>query len=402
MKFFTILGMVFISYLSYAQCTERCESGDCTNGYGVYTFKSCEKYDGNWINDMRSGFGTNYFKNGDKYVGEWSQNKRNGYGTNYYADGSASKAGYWKDDIYLGTTNTSTSGNVTSGSNCTEKCESGDCTNGYGVYTFKSCEKYDGNWSNDMRNGFGTNYFKNGDKYVGEWKENKRNGYGTNYYADGSPNKAGYWNMDVYLGTSNTTNTSTSDYVPSGSCTEKCESGDCTNGYGVYVFKSCEKYDGNWKNDMRNGFGTNYFKSGDKYVGEWKDNKRNGYGTNYYADGSATKAGYWNMDVYLGTTNTDNSSVNNTSTSGNCVEKCESGDCTNGYGTYVFKSCEKYEGYWKNDMRNGFGTNYFANGTKYIGEWKDNKRNGYGTNYPTDAPAKTGYWVDDIYQGATK
>ena len=27
---------------------------------------------------------------------------------------------------------------------------------------------------------------------------------------------------------------------------------------------------------------------------------------------------------------------------------CISGDCSNGYGVYIFSSGEKYEGYWKN------------------------------------------------------
>ena len=127
-------------------------------------------------------------------------------------------------------------------------------------------------------------------------------------------------------------------------CDEKCSSGDCTNGYGVYVFKSCEKYEGYWKNDMRSGYGTNYFSTGEKYVGDWKDNKRNGFGTNYYTNGT-TKTGYWQDDKYLGKDKPDDNGYNNNNNADNCSEKCQSGDCTSGYGVYVFKSCEKYEGY---------------------------------------------------------
>ena len=58
---------------------------------------------------------------------------------------------------------------------------------------------------------------------------------------------------------------------------------------------------------------------------------------------------------------------------------CLSGDCDNGYGTWLFKSGEKYKGYWKNKRRNGKGTNYYVNGAIYEGDWKDDKKNGYGS-----------------------
>jgi len=48
-----------------------------------------------------------------------------------------------------------------------------------------SCEKK-GCISGDCTNGFGTYTYANGDKYVGEWKEHKQNGQGTFTFTNGN------------------------------------------------------------------------------------------------------------------------------------------------------------------------------------------------------------------------
>ena len=52
-------------------------------------------------------------------------------------------------------------------------------------------------------------------------------------------------------------------------------------------------------------------------------------------------------------------------------EGCISGDCTDGYGTYVFSNGSKYSGDWKYDMRNGYGNNTYTSGAQYSGEYKN-------------------------------
>ena len=47
--------------------------------------------------------------------------------------------------------------------------------------------------------------------------------------------------------------------------------GDCKNGYGVWVYSDGARYEGNFKNGKKNGQGTYTFADGTKYVGEWKD-----------------------------------------------------------------------------------------------------------------------------------
>tara|TARA_B100000513_G_C11899560_1_gene184961 strand:- start:385 stop:867 length:483 start_codon:yes stop_codon:yes gene_type:complete len=58
--------------------------------------------------------------------------------------------------------------------------------------------------------------------------------------------------------------------------------------------------------------------------------------------------------------------------------QCISGDCVNGYGTYIYSG--------KNE------------GDKYVGEWKDNKRNGQGTY--TFGPNSD--YAGDVYRGQSK
>ena len=48
-----------------------------------------------------------------------------------------------------------------------------------------------------------------------------------------------------------------------------CISGNCVNGYGVYVWEDGQQYEGWWKNDKRNGQGTNTYASGRIKKGKW-------------------------------------------------------------------------------------------------------------------------------------
>jgi len=71
----------------------------------------------------------------------------------------------------------------------------------------------------------------------------------------------------------------------------QCISGDCENGYGVYI-RSGSKYEGELKDGMKDGNGTFTWADGTKYIGEFKDNKQNGQGTYTTADGTVYK-GIW-------------------------------------------------------------------------------------------------------------
>ncbi|MCU0389637.1 MAG: hypothetical protein MUE81_00820 [Thermoflexibacter sp.] len=78
-----------------------------------------------------------------------------------------------------------------------------------------------------------------------------------------------------------------------------CISGDCQNGYGVFVSRTGERYEGNWKNGVRNGKGTCYYINGDIYEGEWVNNQLNGEGKMTYKNG-IIKNGLWERDIFKG------------------------------------------------------------------------------------------------------
>ncbi len=382
-------------------------SGGCYSGFGIYEWANGDRYEGNYISGERSGQGTLYFATGEKYVGNYANSKRNGYGTFYWLSGDyyignwkdgnmngygtkyyingTTKAGTWKDGSFTGSSTVNNNVN-----NKTTGCISGDCANGYGIATYKN-GKYVGDWKNSLKDGQGTYTFHSGDKYVGAYKNDKRNGKGTYTWSDGESYN-GDWKDDQYdgIGTfyykDGTTKTGIwkdSKFVSKTSEYTGCITGDCNNGYGVYVWKSGEKYDGYWKADKRDGQGINYFPSGIKYDGEWKADNQNGYGTTTYVDGTV-KTGLYENGVFVG--------------SGQNNYGCISGNCDEGYGVRTWEGGIRYEGYFKNSEPNGQGTCTWETGEKYVGEWKNTKRNGYGyTTYTDGTQPKSGFWENDVF-----
>ena len=67
-KLFTLklrLAGDFIS--SYFHANGQCQTGDCENGYGLYTMSWGDKYHGGWKDGVMHGRGKYYFNNGDTY-----------------------------------------------------------------------------------------------------------------------------------------------------------------------------------------------------------------------------------------------------------------------------------------------------------------------------------------------
>ncbi len=422
----SILTLILISYLSFSQ-QKGCISGNCDNGFGAWVYPNGDKYEGTWVNQKMHGQGTYYYKNGDiykggfdnnmldgtatfishtgdKYVGEYVNNHMEGEGTYFYKDGKVEK-GLFVKDKYIGDENAKgcVSGDCKSGKG-TFILDNGEKYIGYmkngsregkGTYYFNSGEWYKGMWKNNMRNGEGINYFPDGEKYEGNWKDDKRHGYGTHTYLDGKE-KAGMWEMGRYVGTGNNL--------------FGCISGNCDNGYGVYRWKDGQKYVGKFKNKLRHGKGTNFWPDKSIYEGTWVKGEEHGYGTKS-KDGLIINKGFWDAGSYRGETY--------------AKAGCISGNCTDGYGTLILKSGDRYRGQFKNDQFNGYGTLDFIKGAKYVGEFKNGKFegegslrikdkgeyigdfafgefNGVGTYYYPDGREKSGKWKNGNFAGTAQ
>lgn len=137
-------------FTSAGTLTAQCQSGDCKNGYGTYSYSTGDKFTGYFANGKRNGQGTYTWANGNVHVGENKDDQLHGQGT----------------------------------------------------YTFTSLgHKYIGNFAYGVRSGYGTFFWKNGDKYEGYWMNDKMHGQGTYTYSTGKVDK-GYWENDVYQGSS--------------------------------------------------------------------------------------------------------------------------------------------------------------------------------------------------------
>jgi hypothetical protein len=173
-------------------------------------------------------------------------------------------------------------------------------------------------------------------------------------------------------------------------------------GLGVETYPENEpngavSYDGEWKEDLRSGTGTQTWKSGDKYVGEWKDGSRTGKGTYYWSDGQKYVGEFLNSKRHgLGiATYPENDTNNRVSYDGEWKEDKKSGN-----GTQLWNSGDKYVGEYQDGLQNGKGTYYYwPSGDKYVGEWQNGDRTGKGTYYWSDGQKYVGDFLNNKQHG---
>ncbi len=163
---FIVLGLgLAVNNFAFAQCL-----GNCSNGYGMFTWPGGAKYVGEWKKGEAHGQGTFTFPSGTKYVGEWKDSKMHGQGTRTWSNGRVDN-GIWKNDKLvkrhkIQTQITKKEPTQTQQVAKKEGCIEGDCINGQGTKSLL----------------YGT--------YVGEFKDGKLHGQGILTYADG----------DIYVG----------------------------------------------------------------------------------------------------------------------------------------------------------------------------------------------------------
>jgi len=124
MNRFSINFLLLFLFLIFspAQVYAVCISGDCVNGYGVFSWANGDEHEGNFKNGRADGEGTRRYWDGDKYVGEYKDGKKDGYGAYYWRNG----------------------------------------------------DRFVGMYKDGKRNGHGTKTYADGTKWIGEWRKDKR------------------------------------------------------------------------------------------------------------------------------------------------------------------------------------------------------------------------------------
>ena len=199
--------------------------GNCSNGYGAYTWRSGEKYIGQFEDETLHGQGTYTWPSGQIFVGQFKNGTQHGQGSKTFSNGEK-YVGRFKDGK----------------------------SNGLGSYTWPTGEKHFGQYKDGKSDGQGTATWPNGQKYVGQFKEDLFNGQGTINFPNGQK----------YVG--------------------QFKDGKF-NGQGTYIWSSGQKYVGQFKDGKSNGQGTKIWPTGEKFVGLFEDdNIISGQGTRYLFD----------------------------------------------------------------------------------------------------------------------
>lgn len=143
-----------------------------------------------------------------------------------------------------------------------------------------------------------------------------------------------------------------------------CLSGNCYEGYGVYVYPSGGRYEGDFQRANPNGKGKLHFPNGDVYVGDWVNSYRQGVGKMLYNNGDLYEGGF----VY---------------------------SRFHGIGKYTLFIGGNYQGSWKMGAQHGFGILNDLNGTSYEGSFVNGKKEGIGKLTLPDGKITIGVWENN-------
>lgn len=143
-----------------------------------------------------------------------------------------------------------------------------------------------------------------------------------------------------------------------------CLSGNCYEGYGVYIYPSGGRYEGNFQRANPNGKGKLHFPNGDLYVGEWVNSYRQGVGKMLYNNGDLYEGGFVYSQFH-------------------------------GIGKYTFFVGGNYQGSWKMGAQHGFGILNDPDGTFYEGSFVAGKKEGIGKLTLPNGKITIGVWENN-------
>ena len=209
--------------------TVGCIGGNCINGYGQYKYKDKE-YLGFFKNGEPSGFGTMTYKDKSTHSGNWQYGIKEGYGMFTLPNGKY-KIGIYQNDVpdgyledYTGampkyelySKNKFIKEFKFLKNDSTNRCQYGDCKDGYGIFiyengnqfkgffkngnakmgmiNFKNGDVYQGNFNEEGEfEGVGIYQFKTGDRYIGKWHLSKYSEGGSIFSKANNSNSTGWY-----------------------------------------------------------------------------------------------------------------------------------------------------------------------------------------------------------------
>ena len=201
-------------------------------GKGILFWINGDKYEGDFVNDLKEGKGKYYFNNKNIYEGEYKNGKKHGKGIFYWNNGEKFE-GYFVNDL----------------------------KEGHGKYYYNNNDIYEGEYKNGKKHGKGILYWNDGNIYEGNWKDGKSEGKGMFYWNDGC----------IYDG----------DFK-----------NDIREGKGIYYWEDGDRYEGDWKNNNKEGKGIIYFINNDRRMGDYSNDVAVGKHITLHSDGNISSDNY--------------------------------------------------------------------------------------------------------------
>ncbi|WP_299526573.1 MORN motif precursor [Winogradskyella sp.] len=181
----------------------ECLEGDCKEGWGkikvgdiitqatfnngaidglaYINYPENSFFHGEYKNNLREGVGYYKWSNGNSYIGHWQNGKQHGLGIRFDKNDNVIEAGRFENGTLVENQSESYKNNIKNG-NCL-----GNCSNGFGKYTYSNGDSYLGFFKNNQRFSIGSYSWVNNSSYMGTYtSDGKRNGYGIYTYVDTS------------------------------------------------------------------------------------------------------------------------------------------------------------------------------------------------------------------------
>ena len=142
-------------------------------------------------------------------------------------------------------------------------------------------------------------------------------------------------------------------------------------------------YPEKWSSSWNNCVGSYVWKSGNKYSGEWKNGKIDGEGKKTWKSGATFSGEFKNGERFFGTF---------TWSSGNKYYGQYKNLKRHGQGVFTWPSGDKFVGEFKSGKRHGQGTFTWITGASYHGEWENGQQHGEGVYTSKNGATKEGIW----------